>query len=167
MSESILYICRGTTSGLKAIENEVESWKVDHQHATLARDVEDWVRACLLIPEQVRRVQSLARRKLFANEIHDVSAVDEAMQNLFDAALGVCRVVGEDVRKVTALGYAVENAADLSRAAEEIGRMRAEFSRGWPRIDPAMWAKTEAQYEAGAYQSAGEILHELQNPDRA
>jgi hypothetical protein len=163
MPDALVHICRGKIFALEALAKEIEAWKFHHIEALEAGDVADWVNECLRIKDEVGEVIRRAQRRLFTNEVRDIPKLGRLVARFLTAALNVYRSTKEGVDLFVGQGHAIDKGNELEQALKEIADLKIRFIKSWPRVDRKIWNQTEAEYARGDYQSAGDILDELQN----
>jgi hypothetical protein len=163
MEEGIVHICRGRARSIDLLGSEFETWQQAHVEAMAARDVEDWVRACLDENALTLRSCQAVRRKALAGQVGDLQGVGEATAKVFDSATRLFDLVLTGVQKAEARGFTIEQAPELRQAATELRRRRAEFVAFWPWLDEALWRRAGEDMDADRVEDAEDILHELQS----
>jgi hypothetical protein len=160
MTDSLLFrIQRGKT---RAIEEAVEAWKAEHAGAMEAREVEELVRECLQMPDEMRRVYREIFDRFTSGNIEGYHDIGKALQAQFEGNLRFMDSVRDMARKQAAAGHAIEGAAELNRVLEEIRPKVAEIFERWPWIPTAEEvAEARAEIARGDYKTVEELLDEL------
>jgi hypothetical protein len=153
-------IYRAKTRG---IEDAVEWWKPDHDNAMSVRDVEDLVRECLGIRDFLKQWLALSWQSIREGNLDDCESVGRALEDAFKNGAQIFQTVRECIVDAEHSEYTVENSAAFDEAEKDVVSMQADFEREWPFMDMKVLEKSIADYKAGRYRSAKEILDEMQH----
>jgi hypothetical protein len=162
MAEGIVYICRGRARSIDALGSEFEAWKQAHDEAMEARDVEDWVLACLDAHATALRSYRHIRRKAVGGRFGNLQQVGEAAREVFDSLIHFFEVVLAGVADAESRGFNVEHAGEFRQALAELHREREAFIAFWPWFDGALWQQAGEDMDADRVEDVGNVLHELQ-----
>jgi hypothetical protein len=162
MGEALFHLCEGLSRSAGALRADLEAWAAA-PGAVEARDLEPWLLACLPVRAGLGPLAGALRQRARANQLGDLERAGQAMLGAFDAVIHLFEQLAACVKSAEA----GPGAAELAKALEEVKEGRAEFRRRWPFLDPEAWRRTREDLEAGRYQSAREVVHELRSPRAA
>ena len=155
-------ICRARA---RAIQDEVDAWKLDHDDAMEAWDIQDLVAECIALRKYVGTWKDEAWQLLMANKLKHVQATGEILKRQIAHVESLINLVENCVKSAMARGWKFDKTDELKEAKATIAVMRADFEKRWPFIDPEQVKRSREDFDRGKYQPAKEIL--LQGPDRA
>ncbi|MBL8795041.1 MAG: hypothetical protein JNM56_14120 [Planctomycetia bacterium] len=160
MTDSLLFRLQCGKS--RAIEEVVEAWKAEHAGAMAARDVEELVRECLRLPDEMRRIYREIFDRFTSGNIEGYHDIGKALQAQFEGNLRFMDSVRDMARRQTAAGHTIEGAAELERVLEDIRPKVQEIFERWPWMPTEEEvAEAKAEIARGNYQTVDEILDEL------
>lgn len=147
----------------QAVRKAVESWQIEHATALMALDAEEAVRECLGFPEDLRRLWNSTLERIAHNQIDDLQEVGLALGELFDDVVQTLGSVQPRVQQIEQAGYNIARGEELAHAREKLIRLKHIILEHWPWLPTAgEVAECQAALARGDFQTAGEILHELQ-----
>jgi len=150
MTENLLSRVHQNT--VRLLEEEVESWKAEHNHAMLVRGVEDALRLCRNFPAALRTAWDSLFVRARAGQIEDYHATGMTLQELFSHTLGILDTLRQWARLLEGEGYQVESVAELDRDIEEVRRFQEEIFAAWPDF------REQDVHEGLAERARGECL---------
>jgi len=128
-------------------------------------DIEAVVREYLWIRDCIRDLQARCIEKLFSGRITRVQELGESLRALHRRMLELFPRVQEGIRWAEEKSYTVDHANEFQTVAHDVETMSRELETRWPFIDPKQVERSRAAFAQGDFQSAGDILSELQNSD--
>lgn len=157
-------ICRALA---RAIQDEVDAWKLDHDDAMQAWDIQDLVAECIALRKYVGTWKDEAWQLLMANKLKHVQATGEVLKRQLSHVEYLINLVENCVKSAAARGWEFDKAQELRDAKTAVAAMGADFEKRWPFVDAEQVKRSREDFDRGRYQPAEEILGELQGPDRA
>jgi hypothetical protein len=158
-------ICR---SQVRAIEDVVDAWKADHECAMKVHDIEDIIRVGVFVREQFRGWVADLWECASTGQTSNPVAEGETILHWFAEARKVMGLVSAQIAWATSQGYTVDNAQEFATALDDVRKMEEDFRSRWPLPDAQQVAQARKEFASGAFQSAEDVLRELQgaNPDQ-
>lgn len=141
-------------------EELVEDWKIGHQKAQLACDLQDLVEECIDLSNLAKRTWRALLDMLFDENVQlDHEAVGESMSISLAKTLHVFAMVKS---LITAAYFpAIANAEELARITQETEKILKEFDQKWPESpDLATVGEALSDYHRGAFKTPEELLNE-------
>jgi hypothetical protein len=161
-SGAVVYICRSRSRAAEFLGGEFDAWQKAHADALAARDVEDWIAECIQLGETTLELSSRTRQLLRANSLTDPQEAGESLLILFDVTINVFDRVQAALESSKNNGHTIDNRGVFKEFRTRLLQGRDRLRTRWPWIDQAMWDRTAAAIANGEYQTAEEIVHELQ-----
>jgi hypothetical protein len=151
------------------VEQLVESWQYDHNEAMRARDLEELATECLDLAKLGRRAWKCLRAQMFDKNVSSakVFAAEDMLKPATQRIRDVFKVVGKLIASAERAGYQIEGSAEFAQASKDLELLRQEIEQQFPDPDPQMMADSKAAFLRGEYQTAEELLHELQGGSAA
>lgn len=153
-------ICRGR---VQAIAEAAAAWKLDHDDAMKARDIEDLVHEYLWVTDFLEEWNKQAWELLFANKLANVHETGESLMNSLASVVDVFPRVKDGLRWAEDKHYTVDKAEELERATNRLQKMLADVQRRWPFISLEQVEASRASLTRGDSYTAEDFLRDLQN----
>lgn len=145
----------------RAVEDALESWKVDHEEAMGVCDLEEVIRVCLQVQSAVAEMVKLMWKKGFSGEIRDPEEVGQYVRKALDAGVLAWSAIREGAEECAAAGYDVEGANGIPAALAEVTAARDDFARRWPFFRRGGMERGAKEIAEGRFITGEELLREL------
>jgi hypothetical protein len=161
----LFHVCCGQAHAFDATRKAVEFWLADYDPLSSASDVQEWIRRCAKVRDEVVSLQQKTARLAMTDPVEKFPAGGAAFLVAMEAAMDILAVVGHAVHRLQQGGQRIENAADFERIVKEVAQTQERFAAKYPELDPASIAPELAAYQsapaANAPQSAADTVGEL------
>jgi hypothetical protein len=158
MKTRILF-CKGE---VRTIEDVIEAWKEEHHDTRTVRHLEDVIRKCADLNENFRAWHEELWQSASSGTLTNAYYEGETLMTWFDRSLRALASVQPWITWAENRGYVVDGAGEYHQAVEVVQRMREDFSKRWPFFDLQQVEEARAEIARDEYQTAEEILSELQ-----
>ena len=142
----------------------VEEWKVNHDHAMFALDIQEWVSECIDLGDLTKHVWSLFRELLMKDP--NAAVIDESgrvIQAAVQRTLAIFEAVNELVQDASRKGFALQEVADFELARHETRAIMDKIKVVFMEPDPKMIEESLAAYKRGEYYTSEELLRAAQD----
>lgn len=151
MSSNIAYNFARKRIGI--VKETVEQWKIDHEEANSARDVDDLVSETIDALALVLRVSKRFKCGYRPGCTNDEIAFAHMTHFLLTQSAEMIRNVNHRIESVVRRGFTVERSGELADYEKKIATVEAEVSKKWMIPDEARMALAEKELAAGDYVS--------------
>jgi hypothetical protein len=145
----------------RAVEEALESWKVDHEEAMGVCDLEELIPFLASITPPVLELVGYFWDRGFSGAIGDPDAMGQVVLDALEAGVEAWSAAQGGVRECTAAGYVVEGTDKIPAALAEITAARDDFARRWPFSRKEDVERGAREIAAGRFVTGEEILREL------
>jgi len=129
MSETLLFrLYRGQ---VEAFRETVESWKVEHHHAMIARSAEDLVRHCLHAPALVKELWRETFAKLRDDGIEDINETRRELWSLIENIQGILGTAREMAHGLEQNGHGLAGMPELEQAIQTVEEQKHFIFEHW------------------------------------
>jgi hypothetical protein len=147
------------------IEDAVESWKLLHEEAMQALEVDAVLEMGVVLGNYVRKLMSAAWEELFSGQLTNVQAQGASFQKAFNQSAQAFADLADMVRAFADSGHELPHYPPFVAAHEQLLHLKSDFERRWPRFDgEALEAKRNSSAE---YVDPEEIYREFPEIRRA
>jgi hypothetical protein len=160
MVESLLF--RACNDLTQFLAHNVGAWGNGGRTEPTAQDITDVLPLVLAWPAQIRQLVDSLWKRAVNHEVEDFQTDGESVLRLVDDQIHITEGLRSAIVRFEKQGATIRRGAELEGVLEELKRIRADFAAGWPEINEEILAESREEYERGEYQSAREILDELQ-----
>lgn len=165
MSEMLLFrLYRGQ---VEALRTTVESWKVEHDHAMIARSAEDLVRLCLHAPAIVKELWSKTFAKLRDGAVEDHNEIRRELWTLIENILKILSAARDLAHGSAQKGYLVAGISDLERAIAEVQEQKHLIFEHWSEFSQETVDRARAEYARGEFLELFDAFASIAGVDRA
>lgn len=146
------------------LEEFVETWQIDHKEAIYARDLDELVSECLELAVLLGRAWRSTVERLFdERERSDrVFASEEVIKGAIRRTVGIFKNVRKLIDEAERKGYSIDASPQFRAAALDVEQLEKETDEQWPPMDSELIRESREAFNQGEYQSAADLLHELQ-----
>jgi len=147
MAKGLLFhLCCSQAQALSAMRKGVEFWIADIDLLTFPADVQEWIRRCGKVRDEVVCLHHQIARLAQADAKGRFPSTAAAFCAALDAALEVFAVVSGAMQRSEKLGQTANNSADFDRSLGEITQIRKRFAAQYPEVSSAEVAAELAVY---------------------
>lgn len=142
----------------------VEEWRINHDQAMFALDVQEWVSECIDLANLSRHVWALFRELLLKDP--NAPVIDESgrvMQTALVKTLATLEAVNGLVQEASQRGFAIHGVADLELARHETKKMMDTLEVVFMEPDPKVVEESIAAFKRGEYYTSEELLRAAQD----
>jgi len=145
---------------MRVLEEEVESWKQDHDEAMRVLDAEDLIAESLSRWKDARRLWERARMLASRNELEDIEETGKALLDMLNRAISLFGTIAERAELVARhTGHAVEGQEKIPEALRDATGLRDHLVKTWPWDDrPVLPLNRQMIEESRASRERGESL---------
>ncbi len=147
------------------IEDAVETWKLAHEEALQALELDAVLQVCAVLGDYVRKLLAATWEELFSGKLSKVQETGESFQRCFDRSAGAFAELAAVAREFLDNGHELAHHAPFVAAHEQLVRLKEDFERRWPRFS-ASELKTKLS-EPAEFVDAEEIYREFPELRRA
>lgn len=151
----LFHVCCGQAHAFDATRKAVEFWLADDDPLTGSSDLQEWIRRCAKIRDEVVSLQQKAARLALTDPTGQFPAAGAALLVALEAAMDVLASVGHGVHRLQQTGQRVENAADFERIVKEVSQTQERFAAKYPELSPASIAGDLAAYLSAPVSASG------------
>ncbi len=146
------------------LEQYVETWQIDHKGAVYAGDLEELVEECLEIAPLLRRAWDRAVERLFdeGERSEKVFAGEEVIRGAISRVVRVFGISAKLIESAERAGFSIDGVGRFRDGLRDLERLEQEAENQWPPMDSQQMRDSLAAYQRGDYQSAADVLRELQ-----
>jgi hypothetical protein len=136
-----------------AVEEVVEEWKIHHEEAQAAYDVEDLVRETIDLIEPLSRLEELLQDGISPNvsteTIHGAYQCGWLLEKSIQLFSGVLFIADE----IRSKGHNIEKYHDLLKAKEQAVSMKENIFRKWAIPRREVVEKAKEDFQSGNYRT--------------
>lgn len=160
LADNLLYrACRNNT---QLLLDKVSAWRDGGAASADVQEAADALTLVLAWPAQVRQLADTLWRQAVAGKADALQQTGESFLKLVDDQIAVVEALQHVADTHARQGDRLRRSIELGAVLGELKRIRAAFADGWPWINEETLAQSRQEYDRGDFQTAAEILDELQ-----
>lgn len=148
----------------QAVEGMVENWKLKHDHAMLAMDLDEMVRECLDLSALCQHVWQtlweLLRRDPNGEAINEA---EDPIKTALAKTSQIFQSVQDLVAQARGQGFAIGNAEALRVAAQEVEAVSAKIDVVYPKVNEDLVNEAIAAFRRGECIPIEELIRHAQS----
>lgn len=144
------------------VQELFERWQLGWQGALAASDVEELCAECADLCQLCKQTWQSLWHRLSELPVVEIESIGLVFQEIVDRSLEVATAVNKWADRVQKKQNAELATGQLPRRIGEVEEVKREIAEKWPFVDYAMVAESRAAFLRGDYQTAEELLHDLQ-----
>lgn len=149
----------------RLIEDAVESWKLLHQEAMQALEVDVVLEMGVVLERYIRKLMAATWEELFAGKLTHVQDRGASFQKAFDQSVQAFADLAAVAGAIVAGGHELPHYSTFVAAHEQLLHLKNDFERRWPRFDGEALRARQAQ--AAEFVDPEEIYREFPEIRRA
>ena len=144
----LFHVCCGQAHAFDLTRKAVEFWLAEFDPLSFAADLQEWIRRCGKMRDEIVSLQQKAARVAMTDPTEKFPVAGAAFLVALEAAMDVLASVGHAMQRLQQIGQRIENAAEFERIVKEISQTQERFAAKYPELDPASIASELAAYFA-------------------
>ena len=145
----------------RVIDDAVETWKIDHDEAMAACDLEEIIRSCRQTNDACKKLTASALHVGFAGQVDRPEQAGELILRLLKSGVETWKNLATVVQGVTAAGYKIEGSDAIGPSTAELEALIAKFTKQWPFVLIEDVERGAAEIKAGKFVTGETLLREL------
>jgi hypothetical protein len=116
------------------IEDAVETWKLAHEGALQALELDAVLQVCTVLGDYVRKRMAATWEELFSGRSADVQEKGVSFQSAFEQSARAFAGLAAVAREFLEGGHELPHHVPFVAAYEQLLRLKDDFERRWPRF---------------------------------
>lgn len=146
----------------RAVEDMVENWKIKHDQAMFVMDLDEMVRECLDLSALCQHVWKTLWQMLRRDPNgKGVNEAEEPIRTALAKTQHIFQSVQDLVAQAQGKGYAIQNAAALPIAAQEVRAINAKIEAVYPPFDHEAAEEARQEFLRGEFITVEQLIEEL------
>jgi hypothetical protein len=147
MAKGLLFhMCCGQAHAFDVTRKAIEFWHADLDPLTHAPDLQEWVRKCSKVRDELVSLHQKTTRLAMTDATETFPKTGAAFLIAAEGALDVLAAVGHALQRAQQKGVAIDNMAEFDRALREVTQLRERFAAKYSGLDPASIAAEITAY---------------------
>lgn len=114
------------------IEDAVESWKLAHEQAMQALELDAVLQVCTVLGDYVRKLMATTWEELFSGKLTGVQEKGLSFQKAFEQSARAFADLAAVAREFLDSDHELPHHAPFLAAHEQMLRLKTDFDRRWP-----------------------------------
>ena len=146
----------------RAVEEALETWKVDHDEAMGVCDLEEVICVLLRLQPNVLKLVRVVWEKGSSGKIDDPQEIGQLMLTALNAAVKAWQLIEKSAAECAKAGYDVNGSEHSPSALATVTAARDDFAGRWPLYRTEDAERGAKEIAAGKFVTGEELLRELQ-----